>query len=244
MKQIASVTLLMLVLLPGCAPHNPLPAVHVGNDRDAMRVLAERADAVKTVSSQGTITLTRPDGESVRLDVAMVRAGREKLRLRAWKLGRAVFDLTVNGGDVWLLTPDDLSMKDKGQSAGLGAKKLAENINLLNGDLFHQSDATVVAAGSLLRISAPQGDGVVCCEVDRRTLVPLKYVLNDPSGAARFTLELSDYRMPASDVPFPFRMKATSEQGTIDVAMREVEINGGELALGAFVPPKRAEKLP
>jgi hypothetical protein len=244
MKVIASLAaLLVLPFLPGCAPHHDLPAVHFRDDHDAMRILAERAGAVKTVSSQGTITLVRADGESVRLDMAMVRAGREKLRLRAWKLGRAVFDLTMNGGDVWLLTPDDASLKDKAHSAGLGAKKLAENINLLNGDLFYRSDASVADAGSLLRVSAPQGENIVRCDVDRRTVVPLKYVLNDPSGVARFTLELSDYRLEGGGIPLPFRMKATSDRGTIDVAVSEVEVNG-ELAEGAFVPPKRAEKLP
>jgi len=38
-------------------------------------------------------------------------------------------------------------------------------------------------------------------------------------------------------------MTARSDDGTISVALREVELNG-ELAEGAFVPPKRAEKLP
>ena len=244
MKSLAFVALFLSAWsLAGCTSHTSLPAVPYRDDRDALRILSERADAVKTVSSQGTITLTRPDGESVRLDVAMVRAGRDKVRLRAWKLGRAVFDLTMNGDDVWLLTPEDAALKSKAHSAGLSARKLAENINLLNGDLFRRSDAIVTPAGDLLRITAPQDGNVIRCDVERRTLVPLRYVLTDAPGVTRFALDLSDYRLPASDLPFPFRMKATSDQGTIDVALRELETNG-ELAEGAFVPPQRAEKLP
>jgi outer membrane lipoprotein-sorting protein len=236
---------LAALLIIGCAApekHENLPPVHFRDDRDALRILAERADAVKTLSAQGNMTLTRPDGESVRLDLAMVRAGRGKLRLRAWKLGRAVFDLTMSGGDVWLLTPDDASLKKRAHSAGLSAGKLAQNINLLNGDLFRRSDVTVSDAGggSALRVTADD----VACDVDRRTLTPRRYAMVDTHDVIRFRLELSDYRVVAPDLPpVPFHMLAASDEGTIDVSLREVEVNG-ELAEGAFVPPKRAEKLP
>src|SRR5437773_772620 len=96
----------VVALLAGCATREKLPPVSFRDERQALDILIRRADTVKTVSSQGLITLQRPDGESVRLDLAMVRAGGaggDRLRLRAWKLGRAVFDLTMNGEDVWLL---------------------------------------------------------------------------------------------------------------------------------------------
>jgi outer membrane lipoprotein-sorting protein len=237
---------LSMLALTGCAPKTArenLPHVHFRDDREALHMLAERADAVKTLSAQGTITLTRPDGESVRLDLAMVRAGRDRLRMRAWKLGRAVFDLTMNGGDVWLLTADDASLKTRARSAGLSARRLAPNIRLLGGDLFRRPDAIITDATRMLRVSAPDGDHVLICEVDRRTLTPRKYVLQDSAGGSpRFTLELSDYSAD-QDIPVPRRMVARSEDGTIAVSLREVEVNG-ELAEGAFVPPKRAEKLP
>ena len=240
----APLPLLALVLLAGCASRRGenLPPIRFGDEREALGILVRRADAVKTVSSQGTITLQRPNGESVRLDLAMVRAGREKLRLRAWKLGRAVFDLTMNGDEVWLFTPEDPSLKKKARSAGLTAKQLAENFNLLSGDLFRRPDVAIRDAVAKLMVSAAQGDATVRCEVERRTLTPRKYVMVDPAGIARFTLELSDYRLLAGDVPFPFRYIATSDEGKIAIALREVELNG-ELAEGAFIPPKRAEKL-
>ena len=239
-------TLLAVALLSGCAApakRENLPAVHFRDDRGALDILIQRADLVKTVSSQGTITLTRPSGESVRLDLAMVRSGRDKLRLRAWKLGRAVFDLTMNGGDVWLFTPDDQSLKQKARSAGLSARQLAQNIRLLDGELFRRPDATITHAdGDMLSVTAAEGDKSMICDIDRRTLTPRKYVLTDPNGVARFALELSDYQAGML-VPVPFRMTARSDDGTIAVALRDVEING-ELAEGAFIPPKRAEKLP
>jgi outer membrane lipoprotein-sorting protein len=234
----------VVVLLCGCASHRQnLPTVRFNDDREAVDILVHRADAVKTVSSQGTITLQRPDGGSVRLDLAMVRSGRDKLRLRAWKLGRAVFDLTMKGDDLWLLTPEDRSLRNKARSAGLTAKKLAENINMLGGELFRRPDVTVREAGGKIIASSRQVEGgLVRCEVDRRTLTPRKYVVLDAAGEARFTLELSDYRLPADETPFPFRYVATSDEGKIVIALREVELNG-EPAEGAFTPPKRAEKL-
>jgi outer membrane lipoprotein-sorting protein len=239
----APLVVFIAAFLFGCASRREnLPAVHFRDDREALDILVRRADAVRTVSSQGTITLQRPSGESVRLDLAMVRAGREKLRLRAWKLGRAAFDLTMNGDEVWLFTPEDPSLKSKARSAGLTAKQLAENFNLLSGKWFHRPNVKVLDGGAKLIISSAQGGALVRCEVDRRTVTPRKYVMVDSGGVARFTLELSDYRLLDGDVPFPFRYIATSDEGKITIALREVELNG-ELAEGAFVPPKRAEKL-
>ena len=237
--------LLAVAFVCGCATptnHEKLPTVHFQSEREALGILAQRADLVTSNSSQGTITLTRPDGESVRLDLAMVRSGHDKLRIRAWKLGRAVFDLTMNGGDVWLFTPDDPSLKQKARSAGLSARQLAQNIRLLDGGLFRRTDAKVSDDGKTLRVTAPERENLLQCDVDRSTLTPRRYVLSDPAGATRFSMELSDYRA-LTPVPVPFRMTARSNEGTIAVALREVELNG-ELAEGAFVPPKRAEKLP
>jgi hypothetical protein len=69
--------------------------------REALDILPS-APTRNSASSQGTITLTRPDGESV-AGPAMVRPARQAAH-RAWKLGRAVFDLTMDGRRV-ALTP-------------------------------------------------------------------------------------------------------------------------------------------
>ena len=238
--------LLVCVLSVGCVAGvggERLPTAPFRDDVEAVAILARRADAIATLSAQGTITLQRPDGESVRLDLAMVRSGRDKLRLRAWKLGRAVFDLTMDGGGVWLYTPEDASLKNKARSAGLTARRLGENIKLLSGELFHRDDLNVEDSAGGLQITAREGENTVRCDVDRRTLTPREYGLTDPAGVTRFALKLTEYRMLAGDVPFPFRLVATSADGKITLALREAEVNN-ELAEGAFVPPRRAEKLP
>src|SRR5437660_1751885 len=135
----------------------------------------------------------------------------------------------MSGDDVWLFTPEDPSLRNKARSAGLTAKQLSENFNLLSGEMFRRPDVKVRDAGAKLIGSSSQADAVVRCEVDRRTLTPRKYVMLDPAGVMRFTLDLSDYRLLAGDIPFPFRYVATSDEGKIIVALREVELNG-ELA--------------
>jgi hypothetical protein len=233
-----------LVLLTGCAAGEKLPTVNWHDSREALDILARRAESIHTVTAQGQITLQRPSGESVRLDLAMVRSGRDRVRLRAWKLGTAVFDLTMTPEGVWLLTPDSASLRDKARSAGLTAKTLAENLSLLGGDLFLREDLVVSDAGNTLTVSSPPAaDGThVRCEIERRTLVPRRYVLLDRNNTARFSMDLSDYRM-IGDIPFASRYLAVSDEGKIAIALREVELNT-DLAENAFVPPRRAEKLP
>ena len=228
----------------GCASHPRLPAVEWHDSREALSVLSRRGESIRTLTAQGDITLQRPNGESVRLDLAMVRAGHDRVRIRAWKLGTAVFDLTMNPKGVWLLTPQDGSLRNKARSAGLTARKLAENLALLGGDLFREPNLTVRDTGRELDIdSSPRSDGTrVRCLVDRRTLVPVRYLLLDREDAARFTLDLSKYRM-AGDVPLAYRYLATSDEGRIIIVLREIELNS-DLAENAFVPPRRAEQLP
>src|SRR4029450_11222658 len=96
-----------------------LPPVPWRDHAEALDILARRADDVRTMTAQGLITLVRPDGESVRFDLVMVRDADKGVRMRAWKLGRAVFDLTMTRDGVWLLTLDDPSLKQKVRTAGV-----------------------------------------------------------------------------------------------------------------------------
>jgi hypothetical protein len=233
------------LLLAGCAAHPPrenLPAVQWSTDADALRVLRARADAVKTVTATGDITLSRNrGGDSVRLDLAMVAQDPGHLRLRAWKLGRAVFDLTLTPDGLWLLTPDDPSLKQKARSGGLDAAKLARSWATFSGALFDRSDLAIRHGGRSLEVTAPSDDVTIICDVDNRTLTPRRYEVKDRNGVTRFTLQLSGYRM-IGDIPYPTRYDATSDSGTLRIDLREVELNT-DLAPAAFTPPRRAEKV-
>jgi outer membrane lipoprotein-sorting protein len=78
--------------------------------------------------------------------------------------------------------------------------------------------------------------------VDRPTLTPRKYSMLDERGRTRFTLSLEQYRQ-FGQVVWPTKLTAVSESGTVEIELRDVEINP-ELEETAFVPPRRAEKLP
>jgi outer membrane lipoprotein-sorting protein len=239
-----TIVTLGLIAAAGCTSHTPpLPTYPRLSDAESLRVLAERAHAVRTVSGEGLLTLTRPDGESVRLDAVTVSAPPDKVRLRAWKFGQAVFDLTLNDTGVYLITPEDSSHKQQIQSAGVSAAQLARTWSLLSGGYFDGPGLTVSSTGNDdLRLRRQVDGQTVLCDVDRPTLTPRRYTLVDPQGRKRFTLTLDRYTL-INGIPWPRRTTAVSDTGTIVVDLRSVDLNT-DLPPGAFKPPRRAEKLP
>ena len=235
-------TMLLLaasLLVAACAPRGEhLPTVQFRDEREAREILARRADDVRTMTAQGLITLTRPDGESVRFDLVMARDRDQGVRLRAWKLGRAVFDLTMTPQGVWLLTPDDPSLKLKVRQAGLSAKQLLETWNLFDREAFRSGTGGLTDDGRVLIYEEDSFRSTI----DRHTLTPIKYTLHDEQARERFELLLEDYRA-ISGIPVAHRYTARSDGGTIRIVLREVELNA-DLAPNALRPPRRAEKLP
>jgi hypothetical protein len=129
------------------------------------------------------------------------------------------------------------------RSAGINAGELARTWSLLAGGFFDRPNLQMEDRGSMLLIRDIRPDGsVLICQADRPTLTPRRYTLVDPRGISRFTLELDRYEI-IGGIPWPKRLRALSDAGRIDVELRDVELNG-ELPEGAFVPPRRAEKLP
>ena len=247
MTRRAILLIILTALAAGCASSASsgvakLPTVQWKTTDDALRILRERAGAIRTATATGTITFTRPNGESVRLDLAMVSAPPDRLRLRAWKLGRAVFDLTLTPDGLWLFTPEDPSMRNKVRGAGLDAGRIARQWSMLSGALFERDDLVVSGHARELEVAAPRAQPPLVCYVDRRTLVPTRYQLRDPDRTVRFFLDLSDYREIVG-ISYPHRLDAKSDSGQIAIHFEDVELNQ-DLAPAAFVPPKRAEKLP
>jgi outer membrane lipoprotein-sorting protein len=229
----------------GCA-HKPagsnLPTYAGLDDAAALKVLSERAAAVKTLSAQCRLTLTRPDGESVRLDGAVVMQPPERLRLRAWKFNQAVFDLTLTPDGLWVMAPGDEERREKVLPASLSAAQFGREWAVLNGGFFLERDLVTGGDRTWLDVRRRVEDGrTILCRVDRRTLTPWRYEMRDPSGKLRFRLALSEYQV-VSGIPWPTALAARSGDGRIDVRMKDVELNQ-ELAPTAFRPPRRAEKV-
>lgn len=234
----------LLLAAAGCRPKSPpLPTYDWVDDATAIHRIAERAASIQTVSSTCSLTLTRPDGQSVALDGIMVIAPPDKLRLAASKFGQKLFDLTLNPDGLFIRV-DDPSRKDKVVPASLSAARFVREWSLFNGGLFQSPDLTTQNVSStMFLVSRPLPDGRrVVCEVDKPTLTPRIYHMYDPAGVERFTLKVPDY-LVASGIVYPAKMLAHSEQGDIDIEMREVELNI-ELPPAAFTPPNHAEKQP
>ena len=233
----------------GCAPfhepHEHLPTYKWTDGRTALAILSQHALAVRTVSATAFLTLTRPDGQSVRLDgaIAMSR-DRKSVRLRAWKFNQAVFDLTVRPTGVWIELPRDQDRRRKVLPATLSASQLAQAVSQFGSDPIQGSDVRLVDTGGPqfeTRTVLPQGQTTVA-RIDRSTLTVREYRLIDAAGRTRFTLSLGQYH-DFNGVIWPTRLVAQSDQGRIDVQLRDAEFNR-TLPPRAFVPPHGAEKMP
>lgn len=232
--------IIVTVVVAGCQ-HERLPTYRLLDVKQTCAALARHAADVKTASASGALELRRSDGRHVRLDLAVALKPPDIGRLRAWKFGQAVFDLTIHGDEVWLeLQRDD---KNANERITATARQLARVWRLLNGSLFNDSNLRSEMHGDRLRLERRvANEPTIVCVVNRDTLTPRQYVLLDDAGRVRFSLELDHYRA-FGNIVWPMRMIATSESGRIVIELRQVDMNA-ELSPAAFKPPRRAEKLP
>src|SRR5438105_2819264 len=103
----SSILVFFTFLIAGCATPERIPKYPPMPPDQALKLLADRAHVIHAVTAQGTITLTRAKGDTVRLDAAVVLDPPTRARLRAWKFGHAVFDMTLTPEGLWLVAPDD-----------------------------------------------------------------------------------------------------------------------------------------
>jgi hypothetical protein len=208
----------------------------------ALKLLADRAHVVHAVSAQGTITLTRGNGDSVRLDGAIVMDPPNRARVRAWKFGQAVFDMTLTPQGLWLVAPDDADRRREISAAGANTARLVREWLRLMSGAFDSPSLAAHDDGPRLLVTQSNPDGTtMTCSVARETLTPRRFTLTDAEGKQRFSLTLDRYAAYGASV-WPHRVDAVSEAGEIRIDLREVEING-ELPETAFRPPRRAEQI-
>jgi outer membrane lipoprotein-sorting protein len=213
---------------------------------EAMRVMAVRARKIRAVNSECSMTLTRPNGESVRLDGAVALSVPDKqVRLRAWKFNQAVFDLTLTRSGLWLEIPSDSIRRTQILPAGLSAAQLARALSMFGPDIYEEPRAQIRDDGRKTLEIAEQLDGgqTLTVRVDRTTLTARQYTISE-GGRMKFSLVLSGYEnRELEGIVWPTRMTATNDGSRIDVELRNVQINT-PLPPAAFVPPRGAEKVP
>ncbi|HEY1629606.1 MAG TPA: hypothetical protein VGF52_07085, partial [Tepidisphaeraceae bacterium] len=225
----------MSLLLAGCEAEHiptypPMPA------SQATRILADRSRSIRNISAQGLITLQRTDGQTVRLDAAMAIERPGNARLRAWKFGQAVLDITLTPQGLWIV-----ALRDATAFGDKTANLTRRWLGLITGTF---DDPGVIAdeSGPRLVLKQQTNDATILCEVDRKTLTARRYLLRDRQGQDRFTLTLSRYAQ-FNGIVWPRRIEAVSDAGRIVIDLHDVQING-ELPASAFHPPARAMKIP
>jgi outer membrane lipoprotein-sorting protein len=238
----AGTALLLLPVLAGCA-HEQVPAYPRMSEQETLTVLRDRSHAIRTISAQGLVTLTRGNGDSVRLDAVVVMQPPDRARLRAWKFAQAVFDMTLTPDGLWIIVPEHDEHRPDLRAAGSNTAQLTRQwLQLMTGSFDNLALALRPNGGKLLLTEANDDGTTMYCEIDRLTLTPRRYVIKDRVGAERFSLTLGDYA-EFGGIAWPRKVEAVSQAGRILIELRDVEING-DLPPGVFHPPARAEKMP
>jgi hypothetical protein len=228
-----------LMIVMGCQSHSDIPTYSGLDGKAALNILVARAAAIYSVSAECELTLRRADGQTVHLDGAMVLVPPDRLRLRVWKLGQAVFDLTLRADGLWIETSAEAAQHGPVVPATLSAAQMARYLSWFEGGFFSSPELKVQPDSHAFIY---RNDAIVC-EVDRSTVTPRIFRLFDATGKTRYSLAMSDYR-DISGTIWPTRLNAVdADGGVMEIQFSDLEFNS-EIAPKAFEPPRGAEKQP
>lgn len=232
--------LVMICLCAGCAAEK-IPIYPLMSGPQTLELLRTRSQAIKTISGQGTLRLTRPDGQSINFDLAIAIQPTDRARIRTWKFGQAIFDLTLTPDGLFVIAPKDSAHRDQINAASSGAAAMIRRWMQLISGLFGQNE--IQEHGNELIVKQNESDGAtIICTLDRRTITARSYRLLDKNGIEQFSLTLDHY-VESNGQIWPRRIDANSETGKLRIDLRDIEVND-DIPTAAFEPPKRAEKLP
>ena len=231
---------LVCPLAAGCGSHLPTYA-----ERDApasLATIAQRLASVETIQSEATVDFLESDGATVRLDAALAARLPDMLRLRAWKLDRAVFDATLRDGELWML-PEGDDRPGGGGDSGLAAQGVFRAFTLLAPAFYETAtvDAARTTARELVVNGTAEGDTITCV-IDRATLTPRHFERAADRPGSELSVDLADY-LVVDGVPWPGTWTITHPRGRVVIRMADVSLNS-ELPPEALVPPRRAVRKP
>jgi len=238
-----SLMILLFFLPGGCAAK--LPTYPGLDDAAALRVIAERFESVTSAQAVAELSLTSLDGQTVTLDAALVAAPPDRVRLRAWKFGSPVLDVTVLPEGVWAFAAArpgralESPMPDPGT---LHSAAVSQSVGAFTRTFFAAAVPVETASTrSTLIVVGPAFDRPdVRCEIERATLTPRRFILEAQGTSSELLLDR--YAM-IDGVAWPRRMVFRSPEGSVVVRTSEIDFND-ELPPNAFVPPARAKRLP
>ncbi|MEM1355735.1 MAG: hypothetical protein AAGH88_12740 [Planctomycetota bacterium] len=250
MRSCCALILALLGLLATGCRHTPpgeeVPVYNGLTDEQVLLMLADRAEKVGTFSASGVLRLDDTERGTVTLDVVLLAEGESRLRLRAWKLGRAVFDLTRDGEALWLWTRESLASSED-RVPSVNAEQVGLGWSLLSGRMFRNPPQQVVTGSPILVTFELDPDSGTTARllVDPATATVRRYEVVSPDGIVRQALGSDRHRL-IDGQPIATRImgQGAGEDGSsFMLELTEVELNG-ELPAEAFTPPRNAQRRP
>ncbi len=202
----------IVVLVAGCGPRNrvirpSLPQYHWQGPALALDRLASLDRAQQTVSAQLTMVVPHRGGRS-RLDAILVAEAPRRMRCRAYKAGRTVFDMTIDEAGYRLIAgqsgerleglwADEAADSEGGElveAAMIDPRWFRPVLAFLGGG--SRGDGAIVLGESAAWFEvACQVDGArVVRRIDKRTLLDQRLTVYDKDGLA-VTIALDDYAL-------------------------------------------------
>jgi len=229
--------------LGGCA--SGVPTYPTMSDRESLEVLAQRADAIRTVRATIDLAITNGQGQSIELEGAIAAVLPDRLRLQAWKMGVTVLDVTYTSGEVWTVTDADQGSEQEIETLrGTSASDFEQMLAPTRAEFWRKA-TPVQSAESENELVVDSGwpvAGGMRCFIDRRSLTAQRLILADRSLQAQVDRSLILEQYQSFDgVIWPTRMIFNSPDGIVRVNLKEVEINQ-PIDDAAFQPPRRAKK--
>lgn len=238
-------TLAMVLLLASCRATPRIPTHPAADGAASLAVIADRQASIKSIQGAANVELAKISGQSVILDAAIVAVPPNRIRLRAWKLDRAVFDATILNEELWLVPPDDPNDESRLADADRIGGGIRHAFALLGPEFY--TSATVrneLTTATILIAAGRVGATNVSCEIDRPTLTARRFEILDDGQSPRAvaTIDLDDYR-EINGIVWPMKITIHSADGQVTIHSREIELNGA-IQPNAFNPPRRAVRRP
>ncbi len=223
----------VFLVLPGC---HSLPTYPWVDTETAMAQMSRRAERVHTIAGPCDLAFTDERGQTIRLDAAIVARPPDHLRLRAWKLGHVAFDVLLTPEGLWVQTRDDDLFSALEVDRFLGAWTVAVTGRPTRAVTYEDDggrEFTVVG-----REERADARWTVRCVIERSTLLPRRYTLEDETGAELYVLQLNRYRS-FDGIAWPTRMTGRAAGRGFVLEITDPIFNE-ETASGAFKPPHGA----
>lgn len=221
----------------------PLPTYPQMEPAESLRLIAQRLADVKSIQSGASVNFEDVAGVGVHLDAALVAEPPDRLRMRAWKLDRAVFDATLVDGEFWMLPRE----KEEGGEARNDSAQAAQGVRRafsLLAPAFYESarvDERATTARQLVVLGKADGY-TIRCEIDRETLTPRRFERPQSGNGDVFSIDLEEYTLIDS-IPWSGVWTISHAGGRVVIRMSDVVLNA-PVTPEAFVPPRRAVRNP